>query len=170
MSTAARPRKDTCCSFCGQRYLPEQPWPRTCAGCGATSYQNPLPVAVLLLPVDGGLLAIRRGIEPRRGELALPGGYIGLGESWQEAGARELREETGIRIDPAGVETFDVLSAPDGTVLVFGLAAPVRAADLPAFTPTDETTERVVIAGPQEMAFPLHTRVVARYFASRETP
>ena len=39
------------CSYCGNRYDDGLPWPRTCAGCGETTWSNPLPVAVVLLPV-----------------------------------------------------------------------------------------------------------------------
>lgn len=95
------------------------------------SYRNPLPVAVVLVPVDDGLLVVRRSIPPRSGLLALPGGFINHGEGWQEAGAREVEEETGLRIEPATIREFAVRSAPDGTLLVFGMAAPLRAADLP---------------------------------------
>ena len=52
------------CSYCGHPFSPHQPWPRTCANCGEISFQNPAPVAVVLVPIDGGLLAVRRGIEP----------------------------------------------------------------------------------------------------------
>jgi ADP-ribose pyrophosphatase YjhB (NUDIX family) len=152
------------CSFCGAPFTLDMAWPRTCLSCANTSYLNPLPVAVLLLPVDDGLLVIRRDIEPRRGELALPGGFIDMGESWQQAAARELAEETGIVVDQDGVRLFDVLSAPDGTVLIFALAPPVAGAALPPVRPTAETTEWLLIDGPRELAFPLHTRVVARYF------
>ncbi|MEU8247852.1 NUDIX domain-containing protein [Nonomuraea sp. NPDC048916] len=156
------------CSFCGTRFVPDQAWPRTCSGCGNTSYLNPLPVAVMLLPVDDGLLVIRRDIEPHRGGLALPGGFIDMGESWQEAAVRELREETGIVVGTDGVRLFDVLSAPDGTVLIFALAPRTHSAALPttATTPTAETTEWSLIDKPQELAFPLHTRIVADYFRS----
>ena len=58
-----------------------------------------------------GLLVVRRGITPGLGELALPGGYIGMGETWQEAGAREVWEETGLRLDPAEIEDFTALTA-----------------------------------------------------------
>ncbi|MFF5114418.1 NUDIX domain-containing protein [Streptosporangium sp. NPDC000509] len=155
------------CSFCGRAFAPGQAWPRTCSGCGNTSYLNPLPVAVMVLPVDEGLLVVRRGVEPHRGALALPGGFVDMGESWQQAAVRELREETGVVVGPDGVRLLDVLSAPDGTVLVFALGPRTSAADLPPVVPTDETTEWLLIDGPRELAFPLHTRIVAEYFAAK---
>ena len=158
------------CSYCGQAFTPAAPWPRTCAQCGRVSYVNPVPVAVTLVPVDSGLLVVRRGIEPGRGRLALPGGFINLGESWQAAGAREVREETGVTIDPAGIREWAVRSAPDSTVLIFGLAAPMRRADLPIFKLDAETLECLVLEQPEALAFSLHTEVVRDYFQSRRAP
>lgn len=157
-------KKNSHCSYCGHPFRENQPWPRRCTGCQNISFLNPLPVAVILVPVDEGLLAIRRGIEPNTGKLALPGGFIDLGESWQEAAMRELQEETGVIIRPDQVAVFDVLSAPDGTVLIFGITAPLASADLPPFEPTDETTERVILKAPTDLAFPLHTQVVNKFF------
>ncbi|GAA2315895.1 NUDIX domain-containing protein [Nonomuraea roseoviolacea subsp. roseoviolacea] len=153
------------CSFCGTAFAPGQAWPRTCSACGNTSYLNPLPVAVMLLPVDERVLVVRRAVEPHRGELALPGGFVDLGESWQQAAVRELREETGIVVAAEAVRLLDVVSAPGGTLLVFALGPRVRAADLPPVAPTAETTEWLLLDGPRELAFPLHTRVVRKHFA-----
>jgi ADP-ribose pyrophosphatase YjhB (NUDIX family) len=160
--------KNSHCSWCGAPFPEGVPWPRTCAACGNTSYLNPLPVAVLLVPVgDDGLLLVRRAIEPKRGMLALPGGFIGVGESWQQAGAREVEEETGLRLDPAAVTLYDALSAPDGTLLVFGIVPPLAPADLPEFVENDETLEVVVATEPTPLAFPLHDAVAARFWAER---
>jgi 8-oxo-dGTP pyrophosphatase MutT (NUDIX family) len=152
------------CTFCGARFMPGQPWPRRCAACGETSYLNPAPVAVVLQPVGDGLLVIRRGTPPARDRLALPGGYIEVGETWQEAAVRELREETGLRADPDAVRLFDAASAPDGTLLIFGLLPP--APEAPAFR-SDESRGCGVLSEPAELGFDLHTRAADRWFAER---
>src|SRR5262245_8225707 len=132
------------CSYCGALFVPDAPWPRLCAGCGETTWRNPLPGAVVLLPIDTdtgrGLVVVRRDIDPGRGELGLPGGFIELGEAWREAAVRELREETTIEAKPGDVRLFDVHSAPSGTLLVFGLLPARPLADLPPSTPTEEAT------------------------------
>jgi len=149
------------CSFCGARFPGDLAWPRECPACGTTSYRNPLPVAVAVVPVaDGGILAVRRAIPPRG--LALPGGFIELGETWQEAAARELAEETGIRADPADLRELRVLSAPDGTLLVFGAAPEVGRDALAAFRPSPEVSGvEVLLAPSDEVVFPLHAQVLA---------
>jgi len=159
-------RKNSHCSFCGQAFAPRQPWPRTCRNCEQISYLNPLPVAVTVLPVDEGVLCIRRDIEPGRGQLALPGGFIDMHESWQQAAARELFEEASIRIDPGELRELRVLSPnpPVGVVLIFGLARRRTLAELPPFEINSEVTERVVVHTAMPLAFPLHTQVLQEYF------
>lgn len=162
------PEKNSHCSYCGRAFEPGLRWPRRCAGCGRTSFVNPTPVAVVIQPVDGQVVLIRRGIEPGVGLLALPGGYMDLGESWQSAAAREMREETGIVIDPAGLVEFRVRSTPDGLlVVVFAVAPPLPRRSLPRFRPTDETTELVLVGEPCPLAFDLHTEVLADWLAAR---
>lgn len=157
-----RAGRNSHCSYCGARFA-DAPWPRTCGSCGTESYVNPAPVAVMLVPTDGGLLAVRRAIPPRIGELALPGGFINLGETWQQAAAREVFEETGVILDPATIRDHRVLSPPDGAfLLVFGIAPPLAA--VPTLSPNAEVSELAILRGPTPLAFPLHTEVVAAYF------
>lgn len=163
-----RPTKDAHCSYCGATFAPAARWPRSCARCAQTTYRNPIPVAVCLLPVDDGLLLIRRTIEPARGRLALPGGFMDLGETWQRACAREVVEETGVAIDPGELRHWATLSPPDGgTVLIFGEARPRRRADLPLFAVTSETSELAIGVGTETLGFPLHQQVFEEWFARR---
>ena len=156
--------KNSHCSWCGSRFPDAEPWPRSCRSCGNRSYLNPLPVAVVLTPVADGIVVIRRNIEPAKGTLTLPGGYIDLGETWQEAARRELLEETGIEIGVNDLTLYDVENGLDDTLVIFGLAAR-QPAEVVRQMATDEVQEVVLIDRPMELGFPMHSRIVARYFA-----
>ncbi len=153
--------RDSHCGWCGCPFRPEAAWPRLCAACGRKTYQNPLPVALLLVPVDGRLLVVRRAKGTGRGQLALPGGFIECGETWQEAAARELFEETGVRVAAASVRLFDARST-ERFLLIFGLAPPQS--ELPPFVRCEECSARELLDGPRPLAFPAHTEVVERWF------
>ncbi|MER5969676.1 NUDIX domain-containing protein [Streptomyces sp. NPDC002055] len=159
------------CSSCGAAHAPGADWPRQCPACGAIAYRNPLPVAVALLPVRGAdgtaLTVIRRTIDPGRGRIALPGGFIDHGEDWRDAVVRELYEETGIAAEADRVDLADVLSSPGGHLLVFGLLPERPVESLPPSAGTDETEGWELLAQPRELAFPLHTEAAAAWFAGR---
>ena len=160
------PKKNSHCSFCGTRFPASHPWPRVCRACGNKSYLNPLPVVVVLCPVDNGLIVIRRNIDPRKGTLTLPGGYIDPGETWQEGAHRELLEETGIHVDARKIRLYEVMNGLDNTLVIFGLAEEQPAGVLKSFS-SEETQEVVLIESPIELGFPMHTEVVKRYFAEK---
>ncbi|NLT71281.1 MAG: NUDIX hydrolase [Verrucomicrobiaceae bacterium] len=64
-------------------------------------YSRPaLTVDCVVFGFDGGdlqVLLIRRGLEPFKDRWALPGGFVHLDETLDEAARRELAEETGLR-------------------------------------------------------------------------
>lgn len=49
----------------------------------------------------GCVLLVRRGTEPLKGHWSLPGGVVELGEGLLSAVVREVREETGLVVEPA---------------------------------------------------------------------
>ena len=54
------------------------------------------------------VLLVRRGHEPLKGQWSLPGGLLELGESLTDGVVREVREETGLTVEPLGlVELLD---------------------------------------------------------------
>lgn len=139
-----------------------------CLTCEQTTWRNPLPVAVAVLPVltaaGIGVVVQRRDIEPGRGLLALPGGYIEYGEDWRDALVRELREETGLVGAASEARLYAVHSPPHaGAVLIFGVLPPQRADQLPVSVPTEEATEWLVLTEPAELAFSSHTEVLASF-------
>jgi ADP-ribose pyrophosphatase YjhB (NUDIX family) len=46
------------------------------------------------------VLLVRRGTEPLRGQWSLPGGLLELGEALADGVIREVREETGLTVEP----------------------------------------------------------------------
>lgn len=65
-------------------------------------------VAIGAIIVDAGrVLLIRRGSEPLKDQWSLPGGALEVGESLSEGLIREVREETGLTIEP--IELIELL-------------------------------------------------------------
>jgi ADP-ribose pyrophosphatase YjhB (NUDIX family) len=171
------PVRDQHCSACGAAFPATAGYPKTCAACGFMVWANPIPVSVVLVPVAQGgrtgLLVVTRGIEPGRGRLALVGGFLEDLETWQQGGAREVLEETGVRVDPATLEPFWYTStAPrPNRVLLFSVAETRTAASLEPFVPSSETASRGLVFGPEGLeavfVFPLHVEAARRFFAAR---
>jgi ADP-ribose pyrophosphatase YjhB (NUDIX family) len=171
------PVRDSFCNFCGVKYDEPLKYPRQCKSCNTPVWANPIPVAVVLVQiVDGartGILVVRRAIQPQLGKLGIVGGFVEEHESWQEGGARECREETGLVIDPTKLEPlYYASSSPKpNRILMFSVAPPVDIAALPPFASSTETSERGVVFGPDGLdevfAFSLHVDAARRYFAAR---
>ena len=168
--------RDTFCSYCGTAFPPPLKYPRSCIKCETKIWSNPIPVSVVLVPVrhgnGEGLLVVRRSIEPKVGLLALTGGFLEDHETWQQGGAREVREETGLVIDHTTLSAFFFASSAPrpNRVLLYSVARPIDVTALPPFAPSNETSERGLIFGPEGLepifAFDLHAAVVQRYFAA----
>ena len=72
-----------------------------------------LAVGAVVFKADKVLL-VQRGKPPAKGQWAIPGGSVRLGESLQRAAEREIREETGAVVQAGEViYTFDVIDRDD---------------------------------------------------------
>ena len=61
------------------------------------------------------MLVVRRAQSPANGLYTLPGGVVELGETLIEAVMREVREETGLEIEPHGLAGYRQLIARDAS-------------------------------------------------------
>lgn len=71
---------------------------------------------LVVLTITGSRLhvaLIERGIEPFRGQWALPGGFVLAEESVDEAARRELVEETGLALEAHHIEQLATFGEPD---------------------------------------------------------
>jgi ADP-ribose pyrophosphatase YjhB (NUDIX family) len=156
------------CSFCGGKHLNED-WPRRCSRCSELSYGNPVPVVIALVPIAmHGLLGVRRGIEPARGRIALPGGYLNRSEPWLAGVARELDEETGVKLETNDFSLFAVCDTPAqvNVLVIVGLSR-VTLHEPVVLKANDEVLELVLITpkNVHELAWDTHRLLAERYFA-----
>ncbi len=92
-----------------------------CPSCGHIAYVNPKVVVGALPVVDGKVLLLRRGIEPRLGTWTYPGGFMEMDETTEEGARREALEELGILI--GRLRLLGVYSRPRvGIVVIVYLA------------------------------------------------
>jgi 8-oxo-dGTP diphosphatase len=67
---------------------------------------------------DGRVLIVRRDRPPSHGLYTLPGGGVELGETLEQAVIREVREETGLDIEPLALAGYRqvITRDPNGTI------------------------------------------------------
>lgn len=88
------------CPLCGAHTFVERNGKaKRCTTCGFIYYFNPSSaVACFIRNAKGEILLVRRAKEPAKGTLDLPGGFVDMHESAEEAARREVKEETGLDI------------------------------------------------------------------------
>jgi 8-oxo-dGTP pyrophosphatase MutT (NUDIX family) len=87
------------CPLCGggleKRLIKAQePARLVCTGCSFVFYIDPKLSVIAVVPLEGGVVMVRRSIEPGYGLWVVPGGFVDLGEKVEDAVVRETREET----------------------------------------------------------------------------
>lgn len=86
------------CAVCGGATAPVKAgWSRQCGACGAEHFPRVDPVSIMLAEYEGKVLLGRQHAWPP-GRYSALAGFIEPGETIEEAVARELFEEAGIRV------------------------------------------------------------------------
>lgn len=89
------------CPKCGKNsFIAHNDKAKKCTDCGFVYYFNAsAAVACFIRDRKGNFLFVRRAKEPAKDTLDLPGGFVDLYESAEDAARREVEEETGLQID-----------------------------------------------------------------------
>lgn len=128
-----------------------------CTHCQFVHWNNPLPVAAAVIPhVSGGIVLVKRGVEPRKGMWCLPAGFMEIGETPEQGAAREAGEEAKVQIEIEGlVHTY----AAPGQVLLFFAAKPIDQTPSPG---SDAQEARVFPLDqlPSDIAFSSHVDAI----------
>jgi 8-oxo-dGTP diphosphatase len=75
-----------------------------------TEHKNPAPTVDIILQKDSNILLVKRKKDPFKDHLALPGGFVNVGEKVEDAVKREAFEETSLEIEP--IDILGVYSDP----------------------------------------------------------
>jgi ADP-ribose pyrophosphatase YjhB (NUDIX family) len=155
------------CSHCGAEVEQKIPSGETllravCPACQTIHYQNPKIVAGCIPEWEGQILLCRRAIEPRLGFWTFPAGFMELGESTEEAAARETLEEANARV--AIHSLYGIFSLPHVSQVYVVYRAALQ--DL-EFGPGEESLEVQLMSIEsipwEHLAFPVIQETLRRY-------
>lgn len=104
--------------------------------------ETPKIMVDVVIPSKEGVVLIRRGSEPYEGMWALPGGFVEVGETAENAAVREAKEETNLDVELERL--VGVYSEPDrdprGHNVSVTFLARVTGGDPEAATDADEVS------------------------------
>ena len=68
-----------------------------CQACSFIFYQDPKVVAGTVFTLEGGIVLLKRGVEPALGKWVFPGGYVDRGESVRGRGSARNERRIAVR-------------------------------------------------------------------------
>jgi 8-oxo-dGTP diphosphatase len=122
--------------------------------------ETPKLMVDVIIPSEERIVLIRRANDPFEGQWALPGGFVEVGETVEQAARREAAEETGLAVELAGLVGVysDPERDPRGHNVSVAFLARVLSGELSAAT--DATEASLLDPGTVELAFD-HRRIIA---------
>ncbi len=91
------------CPKCGSSHFVENNIKsKRCETCGFVYYFNPSSSTIaIIINNNDELLVATRAHDPAKGTFDLPGGFVDMNETGEEAVIREVKEETGLHVSQA---------------------------------------------------------------------
>lgn len=91
------------CPKCGSIHFVENNIKsKRCETCGFVYYFNPSSSTIaIIINSNDELLVATRAHDPAKGTFDLPGGFVDMNETGEEAVIREVKEETGLHVSQA---------------------------------------------------------------------
>ena len=134
------------------------------------NYVNPASAVDLIVPYELGIVLVKRKYAPFKNCWALPGGFLEMGkETLEQAAARELFEETGLKSNAFDLRLLGVYSNPkrdprghviSHTYEVLNYSGKLKASD-------DAAEVRVFEKLPKKLAFD-HEKILGDYFKNKK--
>jgi len=131
--------------------------------CNFVHWENPKPVALCLVELDGGLVLTRRKFAPKVGTWCIPGGFVEAHESPELAAKRETWEETGLLVEITNLlGVYSPCQGANEIVIVYSARAVGG-----ALNKGDEVLELGVFKEdqlPTDIGFPQHLEIIQYWF------
>jgi ADP-ribose pyrophosphatase YjhB (NUDIX family) len=134
-----------------------------CFNCEFVHWDNPIPVTATIVPLNGGIVLVRRKYPPFIDDWCLPGGFIEAHESPEHSAIREVEEETGLKVEIARMLSAHSPGKGINIIILFYLATnvsgnPEAGDDASAVQIFSKETL------PKNIAFPLHNEMISKWF------
>ncbi len=137
-----------------------------CSECGRVIYSDPKVAVAAIIPMDDGIVLLKRAIEPNLGMWSFPSGYVDRGEKPEDALEREVAEECGLTVKAR--KLVGVYSDEGEPVILVVYHADLVGGELKA---GDETADARVfsIESMPQLAFEHDSRILSDWLASTAT-
>lgn len=134
-----------------------------CISCEFVHWDNPKPVTATLVPLNDGIVLVKRKFEPYVDDWCLPGGFIEAHEDPDESAAREVLEETGLVISGQRLISAHAPGRGINVIILFYAAETATGTMVPGDDASDVGCFKQDEL-PPNIAFELHRRMIKQFF------
>jgi len=142
------------CVICGSTLTPLEQRILLCKTCNQHTYVSPTPCCAIVIQNNvGEIMLVKRKLEPKKDFWDLPGGFVDLEESFEEATIRESKEELGVDVINLKYITseFDTYTFEDFTFPTLGV---IFTGELGHQSPTaNDDVSEIVYFAPNKIPF-----------------